>query len=221
VMWDRQTESWWQQLTAEAVVGELTGTKLEILPSQTLSWGDFKRLHPAGDVLSRETGSDRPYGTNPYEGYDQPDGQPFLLNEEADDALPAKERVAAVFVADEVVVVPFSRLARDPVVNEHAGDQPVVFLYERGVVSPLDAPSISDSRDVGTATAFGRLVGGRELEFERRDGRIVDRQTGSEWDITGRAVAGELRGKRLPQVRHDEQFWFALAAFLPDARIAG
>jgi Protein of unknown function (DUF3179) len=64
-------------------------------------------------------------------------------------------------------------------------------------------------------------VDGLELEFERRDGTIVDRQTGSEWDITGRAVAGELRGQRLPRVRHDEQFWFALAAFVPDARIAG
>jgi hypothetical protein len=192
-----------------------------VLPSQTLSWADFKETFPEAKVLSRATGSDRPYGTNPYEGYDQPDGQPFLLNERANDALPAKERVAAVFSADEVVVVPFSRLAREPVVNEDAGGEPVVFFYKRGVVSPLDAPSISDSRDVGTATAYGRSVGGRELEFERRGRTIVDRQTGSEWDITGRAVAGELSGERLPQVRHDEQFWFALAAFLPDARIAG
>jgi Protein of unknown function (DUF3179) len=219
VMWDRQTESWWQQLTAEAVVGELTGTKLEVLPSQTLSWADFKRAYPEGNVLSRDTGSDRPYGSNPYEGYDRPEGQPLVR--QGGEALRANERVAAVFAADEALVVPFSRLAREPVVNEQVGGEPVVFLYKRGVVSPLDAPGISDSRDVGTATAFGRRVDGRELSFERRGGAIVDRQTGSEWDITGRAVAGELRGERLPRVRHDEQFWFALAAFLPDARIVG
>jgi hypothetical protein len=67
-MWERQTESWWQQLTAEAVVGELTGTHLKVLPSQTLSWSDFKRLHPNGQVRSRDTRARRAYGSNPYEG---------------------------------------------------------------------------------------------------------------------------------------------------------
>jgi Protein of unknown function (DUF3179) len=219
VMWDRQTESWWQQLSAEAVVGELTGTKLKVLPSQTLSWADFKRIHPGGDVLSRDTGVTRDYGSNPYAGYDQPDSDPFLFEGEADDRLPPKERVVAIFAGDETVVVPFSRLAREPVVQTDAGGRPVVVFYKRGVVSPLDAPSIDGSRDVGTAAAFDPRVNGRRLSFERRDDGFVDRQTGSRWDIAGRAVAGELAGERLAPVRHDQQFWFALAAFVPDARI--
>jgi hypothetical protein len=219
VMWDRQTESWWQQLTAEAVVGQLTGTRLEVLPSQTLSWADFKRIHPGGDVLSRDTGVPRDYGTNPYAGYDEPDSEPFLLEGEADDRLPAKERVVAIFTNDETVVVPFGRLARDPVVELDAGGRRVVVLYKRGVVSPLDAPSIAGSRDVGTAAAFDPRVGGRPLSFERRSGGFADRETGSRWDIAGRAVAGELAGEQLTPVRHDQQFWFALAAFVPDARI--
>jgi hypothetical protein len=220
VMWDRQTESWWQQLSAEAVVGELAGTKLEVLPSQTLSWAAFKQRFPQGDVLSRDTGAQRDYGRNPYEGYDAPDSQPSLLDEEADRRLPPKERVSAVTEAEETVVVPFSRLESEPVVNERVAGKPVVFFFQRGVVSALDAGVISASEDVGTAAAFGRVVGGRTLDFELRDGRYLDRQTGSAWDITGRAVSGALRGKRLPAVRHDEQFWFALAAFVPDARIA-
>jgi hypothetical protein len=219
VMWDRQTESWWQQLTAEAVVGQLTGTRLEVLPSQTLSWADFKRIHPGGDVLSRDMGVPRDYGTNPYAGYDEPDSEPFLLEGEADDRLPPKERVVAIFTNDETVVVPFGRLARDPVVELDAGGRRVVVLYKRGVVSPLDAPSIAGSRDVGTAAAFDPRVGGRPLSFERRSGGFADRETGSRWDIAGRAVAGELAGEQLTPVRHDQQFWFALAAFVPDARI--
>jgi hypothetical protein len=135
VMWDRQTESWWQQLTAEAVVGELTGTRLAVLPSQVLSWADFKRLHPDGDVLSRDTGVARDYGRNPYEGYDQPDSQPFLFDGKTDDRLPPKERVIAVFTRRETVVVPFSRLAREPVVDLEAGGLPVVVFYKRGVTS--------------------------------------------------------------------------------------
>jgi len=219
VMWDRQTESWWQQLSAEAVVGELTGTHLKVLPSQTLSWADFKNIHPSGDVLSRDTGVARDYGRNPYAGYDQPDSEPFLFDGETDDRLPPKERVVAIFAADETVVVPFSRLVGEPVVETEAGGRPVVVFYKRGVISALDAPVIDGSRDVGTAAAFDPQVNGQRLSFERRDGGFVDVQTGSRWDIAGRAVAGELAGERLEPVRHDQQFWFALAAFVPDARI--
>jgi hypothetical protein len=219
VMWDRQTESWWQQLSAEAVVGELTGTRLKVLPSQTLSWADFKRIHPGGDVLSRDTGAERDYGSTPYVGYDRPDTEPFLFGEEADDRLPPKERVLAVFAEDETVVVPFSRLAREPVVRTQAGGRPVVIFYKGGVESPFDEPSITGSRDIGTAAAFDSRLDGRRLSFERRDGAFVDRQTRSRWDIAGRAVAGALAGERLEPVRHDQQFWFALAAFVPDARI--
>ena len=221
VMWDRQTESWWQQLTGEAVVGALTGTKLEALPSQTLSWSDFKERYPDGDVLSRDTGNPRDYGSNPYAGYDQPESEPFLFEGEPDGSLPPKERVAAVLAGEDTVVVPFSRLRREPVVNERSGDRPVVFLFERGVRSVLDATAVADSRDVGAAAVFGRRVGGRTLTFERApDGDVVDRETGSSWDLTGRARSGPLRGERLPRVRSDVQFWFALAAFVPDARIA-
>src|ERR687892_2149806 len=221
VMWDRQTESWWQQLSAEAVVGELTGTRLMVLPSQTLSWADFKRIHPAGDVLSRDTGAQRDYGSTPYVGYDRPDTEPFLFDGETDDRLPPKERVVAIFTEDETVVVPFSRLAREPVVQTEAGGLPVVVFYKRGVVSPFDEPTITGSRDVGTAAAFDPRLDGRRLSFERRDGSFVDRETGSRWNIAGRAVAGKLAGERLDPVRHDQQFWFALAAFVPGARIEG
>ncbi|MBW8060354.1 MAG: DUF3179 domain-containing protein, partial [Solirubrobacterales bacterium] len=65
IMYDRETESWWQQITAQAVVGALTGEKLDAIPSQILSWEEFKRLHPDGRVLSPQTGYDRPYGQNP------------------------------------------------------------------------------------------------------------------------------------------------------------
>ena len=77
VMYDRKTETWWQQLTAEAIVGELTGQTLEVVPSQILSWGEFKSQHPDSEVLSRDTGFDRSYGTNPYAGYDS-SSRPFL-----------------------------------------------------------------------------------------------------------------------------------------------
>ena len=73
IMWDRQTESWWQQLTGEAIVGELAGKTLTFLPAALVSYGDFKQANPEGLVLSRETGYPRDYGSNPYTGYDKAD----------------------------------------------------------------------------------------------------------------------------------------------------
>jgi hypothetical protein len=220
VMWDRRTQSWWQQLTAEAIVGKLTGERLRPLPAQTLSWRRFKRRYSRGDVLSRATGAERDYERNPYLGYDAPSSPPHLFRGRLDTRLPPKERVVALLDARPPVVVPFSRLARDPAVEVEAGGRPTVVLHERGVASAIDGDAVGTSKDVGAAAAFDRRLGRRELSFARRGDGFVDRQTGSRWDVTGRAVAGRLRGSRLRPVRHDEQFWFALAAFLPQARIA-
>ncbi len=170
-------------------------------------------------MLSRDTGNERDYGRNPYDGYDRPDEQPFLFDGETDDRLPAKERVAAVFLGDETVVVPFSRLREEPIAGFEVAGAPVVVLFKAGVASALDDARIAESDDAGTSAAFDRRLDGRTLDFKRRGDAVVDRQTGSTWDITGRAVAGPLKGSRLRAVRHDQQFWFALAAFLPDARI--
>ena len=78
LMYDRQTESWWQEVGGEGVIGQYAGTKLEQLYLSIVSWADFKAAHPDGQVLSRPE-SGRSYGTNPYAGYDRPGSQPFLF----------------------------------------------------------------------------------------------------------------------------------------------
>jgi hypothetical protein len=224
VMYDRQTESWWQQLTGEAVVGELTGTKLEVLPSQILSWEEVQRVHPNAEVLSRDTGFSRDYGATPYAGYEDPDSQPFLLEGEADDRLPPKERVTAIQGADgSAVVYPFPRLEREAPINDQIDGQPVVVLFDPAVKSALDDSSLAGSREIGAAAVFERMLDGRELSFEAagEPGTARDRETGSTWDTTGRALSGELEGQRLTQVPSDDQFWFALAAFIEDVDIRG
>lgn len=70
VMYDRKTESLWPQVLAEAAVGEMTGTKLAILPSDQMRFGVWKKKYPNGEVLSRDTGEVRFYGRYPYAGGD-------------------------------------------------------------------------------------------------------------------------------------------------------
>jgi hypothetical protein len=71
VMYDRKTKSYWTQIRGEAVIGELTGTKLEKIPLQTMKWKDAKIRFPQAEVLSKETGFSRSYGTDPYTDYYQ------------------------------------------------------------------------------------------------------------------------------------------------------
>ena len=221
VMYDRQTESWWQQASGEAIVGQYAGRFLRQVPAQIVSLADFQADYPGGRVLSRDTGLDRSYGTNPYLGYDRADNPPFLFDGEIDGRLPPKERVVTVQIGDDAVAFPYSELARTGVAQEVVGGRTVVVLWAPGTASPLDLRD-AIGRDVGAAGAFDPSVEGRTLTFERRGGPdavIMDRETGSSWSITGVATGGPLAGTRLIPVAHANPFWFAWAAFVPATRI--
>ena len=221
VMWDRQTQSWWQQLEGRAIVGSLTGTQLTALDSQTLSFAEFRARYPHGDVLSRDTGFDRPYGQNPYAGYDTvPSSRPFDYGGRLDPRLEPVERVEAITVAGDTAVAPFAALRRHPVTAATVGGVPAVVLFDPRVLSLLDATTIAGSRSVGSAAAFDRRLGSRTLDFRPAGvGVMSDVQTGSSWDITGRAIAGPLAGDQLHRLQDLNAFWFAVAAFLPHARL--
>jgi Protein of unknown function (DUF3179) len=159
VMWDRQTESWWQQFGG-AIVGRLTGARLRVLPSQLVSHADFIREHPRGLVLSQRTGFDRPYGQNPYPGYDRANDRPFLLRDRPlDGRLPPKARVVIVGHGGALHAYPLTALADRGVVDDLVGDLPVVVWWRAGVVSALGRPTVAGGADVGSAVVFDRRVG--------------------------------------------------------------
>ncbi len=219
VMYDRLTESWWQQITGEAIVGELTGQKLELLPSTIVSWADFKETFPDGKVLSKQTGHSRPYGSNPYVGYDDINSSPFLFDRRTDGRLSAMERVVTLEIGGQIAAYPFSRLERKPVVHDTVGGREVVVFFKRGTVSALDRSSIADSRDIGSAAVFDPKLDGRRLSFGADGRSFRDAETGSTWDIFGKSNAGPLKGRSLSPVISGNHFWFACAAFKPETRI--
>jgi hypothetical protein len=221
VMYDRQTESLWTQLLGKAVVGELTGTDLTAYPVATVAWEDWRAANPDGWVLSRDTGHPRDYGRNPYARYDDPEGQPLLFDKEADARLPAMARVVGLREgAESVAVVTTSLLKRGVVEVELAGQDVVVWALP-GTRSALDQAQISEGRDVGATGAFSPVVDGERLHFRRDGDGFRDTETGSRWDVLGRAVSGDLEGERLTRAEYVDTFWFAWAAFLPDTRVVG
>ncbi len=220
IMWDSLTESWWQQLTGEGIVGTYTDVQLEFIPSVVVGFADFAAEYPDGQVLSRETGYIRRYGQNPYTGYDT-SSRPFLFSGDLDSRLPALAHVLGVLVLDEAVAYPYNALAQVGVVNDTIAQTPVVAFWQGGVPSALDADVIDTSRDVGTAALYNRtLDDGRVLDFYvDAEGVIRDEQTDSAWNTFGRAVEGELAETVLFQEIGGPHFWFAWAAFRPETRI--
>jgi hypothetical protein len=220
IMYDRQTESWWQQATGEAIAGELTGTQLVFRPAPIISWADFKAAQPDGKVLSRDTGFDRPYGENPYLGYDDVNNPPFLYRgPETPGVLPPVARVLTIDLNGEAVAYPYTVLQKVGVVNDTVGGKDVVVLWAAGTASALDAGTVAGGRDVGAATAYARTLDGQTLMLTLDGARIVDQETGSEWNVLGQAVSGKLAGKQLMPVVAVNHFWFSWAAFKPQTRI--
>lgn len=220
IMYDRQTETWWQQATGEAIAGEMTGSQLEFLPASIVSWEDFRASHPDGSVLSRDTGYVRDYGRNPYSGYDNINRSPFLYDGPiTPDQLPPMARVLAVEIGDEIVAYPYQALESEQVVNDNVGGEEIVVLWQPGTASALDTPSLAQGRDVGSAIAFSRQVDGRSLTFEARPEGITDRETGTLWNFLGEAVEGPLEGQHLREVVAINHFWFSWSVFRPGTRV--
>ena len=218
IMWDRQTQSWWQQLTGEGIAGELAGAQLRFVPAQTVSWATFTEEYPDALTLDRP-GYSRAYGTNPYSYYDNPDSQPFLFPYATDPRLPPKERVAAVEINGDAVAFPYSRLAQERVVHHEAGGEEIVVFFEFGTTSALGERSIADAADVGATGVFRPILDGEPLAFIFDGDGITDTDTGSNWNLLGRAVSGPLAGRQLERVDAQDHLWFAWAAFKPHTTV--
>jgi thiol-disulfide isomerase/thioredoxin len=185
-----------------------------------ISWDDFKATYPDGKVLSRETGYSRDYGRNPYTGYDDVSRSPFLyVGPETPGALPPMARVVTVDLNGEAVGYPYDVLQEVRVVNDTVGGVPIVVLWAPGTASALDAGSVAGGEDVGAATTFSRELDGQTLTFVLDGERIVDEETGSEWDVLGQAKSGSLAGSQLTPVVSINHFWFSWVAFRPETRV--
>ena len=221
VMYDRQTESLWSHFTGTAVVGELTGTELETFPSATVPWALWRDAYPDGLVLSQDTGFNRSYGRNPYPGYDDVDSRPFLFEGEVDGRYTAMTRLVGVEIDGDALAVPLQTLRDERVVAATVGDVDIVVLWEQGTASALDTADIASGDDVGATGVFIPVVDGQTLTLAPGDAGFVDDQTGSGWNLLGKATTGPLAGAQLEPVAHVDTFWFAWGAFRPDSAVVG
>lgn len=141
IMFDRETESWWQQAIGTSIVGKHNGDELKQLPAWMESWSEFKARNPKGLVMAQPS-LPRSYGRNPYVSYDS-SYRPFLYSgENPPHNVPPLMRV--VRIGNRAWTL--ERLRREGEISQ-AG---VTISWSAGQASALDAGSIGKGKDVGT-----------------------------------------------------------------------
>lgn len=155
VMYDRQTESWWQQFTGEAILGHYSGRALTMLPARLESYADFTARHPEGKVMVPHDPSLREYGRNPYMGYDT-SAKPSLYHGDLPDGIDPMARVVVVRRGSATPTIVALDLVRRRNSIRHDG---FVVSWKPGQASAMDSREISKGRDVGSVLVLDSVTG--------------------------------------------------------------
>jgi hypothetical protein len=200
VMYDRNSNSLWSQALGQAIVGKQAGLKLDRIPFDVAFWREWKQLYPDTNVLSRDTGSNRPYGADPYGSY-YSNNDLFFPVSNKDDRLELKEIIVGLENGGQFKAYKLQQIQDTRVINDRIGDKSLALfsLYPFMV------------------RVFDSTLDGQKLEFQynKNSSNIKDKQTGSEWNFDGIGTAGPMKGKNLLRLPYDEGFWFEWVAFHP------
>jgi hypothetical protein len=204
VMYDRTSNSLWSQALGQAIVGKHAGFKLDRIPFDVAFWKEWKQLYPATKVLSRDTGSTRPYGADPYGNYYTSNELYFPVTNK-DDRLGLKEIVVGLENAGQFKAYKLQQIEDDKVINDRIGGKSIALFS----LHPFMVRVFSNALD-------GQNV---EFQFDKNSSKITDKQTGSEWNFDGTAISGPMKGKQLSRLPFDEGFWFEWVAFHPETAL--
>lgn len=206
LMRDEQTGSWWQQVSGEAVQGPLRGQRLTLQPWDELSFGVWKREHPDGKVLQPEPEFQDLYADADWEA--QIGELPTVTPVDPKDRLQPRDLVVGITLGGASRAYPMEDLRKQAPVLDTLGGVPLLLLVEQDGVS---------------VRAFRREVEGKTLELFQKAGstppELLDAETGSVWDFSGRAVAGPLAGKSLERVQTLKDYWFDWKQYNPDSGV--
>jgi hypothetical protein len=204
VMYDRTNKSLWSQAMSQAIVGKLAGVKLERMPFDVANWKEWKQLYPDSKVLSKDTGSTRPYGADPYGDY-YTNGDVLFPVSNSDDRLGLKEIVVGLENKGQYKAYKLQEIENKKILNDQVNGKPIALLS----LHPF------------MIRAYDPVVDRQVLEFSynAKDQNFIDTQTGSLWNFEGKAVSGQMKGKQLTRLPFDEGFWFEWVAFHPTTEL--
>jgi hypothetical protein len=205
-MQDEETNSWWQQITGEAIYGASKGQRLKPVLHDELSFALWRKEHPDGRVLVPDDNKPWKQFSEDWEAHTA--RMPVLAVLNPDTRLSARTQIVGIKIGDIAKAYPLSTIKEQTPVLDYIGDTPVIIVL---------------AEDKKSVRAFERSMDGRELEFFARPDsqtlRLVDVQTGSDWDFTGKAVSGQYAGRKLKQIYSLNDYWFDWRAYNPNTGI--
>ena len=208
IMRDEETGSWWQQVTGEAILGPLKGRRLKEVLHDEVSFGIWKGERPQGRVLRPDAAITAAGEYAPANWEERMTRMPVVTPAGTEQPLEPRALIIGIDINGASKAYPLSALQKQSPVIDSVGGSPVLIVVGQ------------DNRSV---RAFERTVDGRKLEFFKKAGdsqlQLVDAETGSEWDFTGRATAGPLAGRQLQKVALLEDYWFDWRAYHPETAI--
>jgi hypothetical protein len=208
VMYDRTSKSLWSQALAEGIVGKYAGIKLERVPFDIAYWKEWKQLYPDSKVLSRDTGSNRPYGADPYGDYYTNSDVLFPVSNK-DGRLDLKEIVVGLENKGQFKAYKQQEIENKKVINDQVNGKSITLfsLY----------PFMIRAYDPVVENGAEKMV--LQFDYNAKNNKFIDKQTGSEWNFEGKAINGQMKGKQLTRIPFDEGFWFEWVAFHPKTEI--
>jgi hypothetical protein len=213
VMYDRKNNSLWSQALGEGIVGNYSGIKLEKIPFDIAYWKEWKKLYPESKVLSRDTGSVRPYGADPYGNYYTNDLILFPLAND-DKRLGLKEIVIGLEDENQYKAYKMQDIETNKVINDIIGEDKKIALVslQPFMVRVFDRGIDDNVNDEGKKIIV-------DLFYNETNNTLIDRVTDSELNFDGKFINGQLQDKQLKRLAMDQDFWFEWAAFHPETEV--
>lgn len=206
VMYDHQTETLWSGVTGEALKGKLKGKQLEILAAQPkVRWDRWKTAYPDSKVLTLFGFQD--FDEDNYADYHMGPMTGIVPVKNRDDRLHPKALVLAIRIGEQARAYPLAVFKETKVLTDRVAGRDLVVYRD-----PASEAS----------AVFERTVEGQTLSFKpgKTWTTLEDTATASTWNIvTGKAIAGPLKGQTLQRVPHYQIYWFGFADFFPQATL--
>jgi hypothetical protein len=190
---------------SQAIVGKLAGVKLERIPFDVAYWKDWKQLYPDSKVLSRDTGSSRPYGVDPYGDY-YTNSEVLFPIAKHDDRLGLKEIVIGFENNGQYKAYRLKDIEKMKVINDQVNAKPIVLFSLNPFMTRAYDPILE-----GQTTL--------QFEYNAKNNTLVDEQTSSQWNFDGMAIDGQMKGRQLIRLPFDQGFWFEWIAFHPTTEL--
>ncbi|KXX70189.1 hypothetical protein AVL50_15100 [Flammeovirga sp. SJP92] len=221
ILYDEQSESWWQQYNGKSYTGAFKGHELVKYPSLRITMGQYYENYKYGLVMKfNERDELLPYGKNPYYRYDNVlVEKPLYLNYMPSERLMPMERIVAVELLNDHVIYPLEDVQKRGVINDKPLDMYIAVFYDNASTSMLEGRDIKSNKKIGSVAVYSTFHDGQSLTFTKEGNLFKDEKTQSVWNFSGRCIEGEMKGQQLKMLNFSQNFSFPELDFYPNSLI--